>query len=32
MGKGNEDQHREEDAQRRFFAAAKAGLNTKPSP
>jgi hypothetical protein len=30
MGKGNEDQYSEEEAQGRFVAAAKAGLNTKP--
>jgi hypothetical protein len=32
IGKGNEDQYSEEEAQRRFVAAVKAGLNTKPKP
>jgi hypothetical protein len=32
MGKGNEDQYSEEEAQRRFVAAVKAGLNTKLKP
>ncbi|HMG78503.1 MAG TPA: hypothetical protein VK591_07460 [Xanthobacteraceae bacterium] len=27
-----EDQYSEEEAQRRFLAAVKAGLNTKPTP
>jgi hypothetical protein len=32
MGKDNADQYSEEEAQRRFLAAIKAGLNTKPKP
>jgi hypothetical protein len=30
--KTHDEQYSEEDAQRRFLAAVKAGLNTKPKP